>query len=225
MFQVEMEKQFGKFEGFEYKPKAKYNRKVPKLVKDVGINDAPFVVRPKLGSGGTMMHPLYRVWDSMLDRCYSDKLKSRLPTYIDVTCCEEWLLFSNFANWAKDKYVEGYHLDKDILVRNNKIYSPATCVFLAPAVNTIITLSSASRGKYDLPIGVCKRSDTKKYLGYINKEGVRYHLGYFDTPELAHKEWQKHKLQDLIGFNNILLKRIIDQLKFEIENDLETLSF
>lgn len=45
-------------------------------------------------------------------------------------CCDEWLSFSVFAKWFKIAYVEGYHLDKDLLFKCNKIYSPDTTIFI-----------------------------------------------------------------------------------------------
>lgn len=77
----------------------------------------------------------YISWKSMMDRCYSDKLHSRYPTYKSCIVCEEWRNFQNFAEWYYDNYIEGYHLDKDIKVKGNKIYSPETCMFVTQRDN------------------------------------------------------------------------------------------
>ena len=43
---------------------------------------------------------------------------------------------------------DGKHLDKDLLVCNNKVYSPETCVFVPREINQFLTKSNNSRGKY-----------------------------------------------------------------------------
>ena len=68
----------------------------------------------------------FSVWYGMLRRCYECKSLMRHPTYKDVTVCEEWHNFQNFAKWFEENYVEGWVLDKDILSKGNKIYSPET---------------------------------------------------------------------------------------------------
>lgn len=123
---MNLEEIYGKFPDFEYKIKARKSRNI--LVESVGINDVPFVVRPTIGNK-KVIHPAYTVWQHMLQRCYNAKVKEKQPTYINITCCEEWLSFSNFALWFKDNYIYGYHLDKDLLVKENRIYSPDTCIF------------------------------------------------------------------------------------------------
>ena len=69
----------------------------------------------------------YVAWDAMLQRCYDDKLHKRHPSYKDCTVCEEWLNFQNFAKWFNDNNIDGCQLDKDLLIKGNKIYSPETC--------------------------------------------------------------------------------------------------
>jgi hypothetical protein len=210
-----LEEEFGKFEGFEYRTRKPLN----KLVEGIGINDAPFVVAPTI-INKRVTHPAYSTWKNMLNRCYNSKFKDSRPSYIGVTCCDEWLLFTNFAKWFKDNYIEGYHLDKDLLVKDNMIYAPDTCIFCPPEINTFIILSGSIRG--DHPLGVS--SHREKFQAKIRKDGVMKHLGYFNTKEEAHREWQKAKLEQAIAFNFHPLQRVIDQLTFEIENNLETLS-
>lgn len=77
----------------------------------------------------------YEVWQGMLQRCYDPKMQERRPTYIGCTVCEDWHNFQNFAKWMSDKDYAGNHLDKDILIDGNKIYSPETCIFVSPYQN------------------------------------------------------------------------------------------
>ena len=112
-----MEKIFGQFDGFIYKERKPLNS----LVENIGVNDAPFVVKPTI-INKRVIHPAYQVWQHMLERCYNSKFKEKRPSYVGVTCCEEWLLFTNFDKWFKDNYIKGYQLDKDLLVKDNIIW-------------------------------------------------------------------------------------------------------
>ena len=97
----------------------------------------------------------------MLERCYSSKYKNTRPTYKNVTCCNEWLLYENFYEWLHnqenfDKWLNGdrWAIDKDILVKGNKVYSPNTCCLVPQNVNVLFVKSNAVRG--NLPIGVIR---------------------------------------------------------------------
>ncbi len=79
----------------------------------------------------------YSTWSNMLKRCYCEASLIARPTYAGCYVCDEWHNFQNFAEWFDTNYVEGFHLDKDTLVDGNKIYSPATCVFISHADNNI----------------------------------------------------------------------------------------
>lgn len=74
---------------------------------------------------------VYSVWHSMLTRCYSKAYQKKQPTYIGCIVCEEWHNFQTFGDWFVDNYIDGYHLDKDIVFEGNKVYSPETCVFVS----------------------------------------------------------------------------------------------
>lgn len=146
----------------------------------------------------------YGIWMNMLIRCFDDKTKTKYPTYKDVTCCKEWLLFDNFYEWLHnqenfDKWHDNdkWHLDKDILVKGNKLYSPYTCCLVPEIVNKIFLKNDVDRG--DLPIGVTR--DSKSY-GFIARcmnpiTGKRYYLGYYTIKEKAFLSYKKYK-EDLI---------------------------
>jgi hypothetical protein len=152
-------------------------------VYDVGFNDVGF----RVNIGGKLIWQ-YSLWVSMLKRCFSEKEKQRQPTYEDVTCCDEWLSFANFLEWLnrevgyKGKPV-GFALDKDILMRGNKIYSPNACSFVPAAVNSLLTDRGAARGIY--PIGVSLHKATGKFQAHLNCFGKRKHLGLYTTIEYA----------------------------------------
>lgn len=208
---------FGKWEGFPYIPRMPTNTKV----QVYGINDAPFVVQPTI-SGKQVRHPAYITWNNILRRCYNAQDHVAHPTYIGASCCDDWLLFTNFATWFSVNFIPDYQLDKDLLVRENKIYSPETCVYVPGYINKFITTRHNYRG--ELPIGVTAHITGKFQAQINNGTGRHKHLGLFNTKEQAHKAWQLAKLEQAIAFNFPPLKRVIDQLKFEIENNLETTS-
>ena len=128
-----------------------------RLVNGVGVNDADYVVE-KLETTGYVNGkqkqklvwycPHYRAWRGMLSRCYSAKYQEKQPTYIGCSVSEEWLTFSNFKAWMEKQKWEGMHLDKDLLIEGNKIYSADTCVFVSPLVNTFINDQMAKRGEW-----------------------------------------------------------------------------
>lgn len=105
----------------------------------------------------------YNTWKHMLVRCYNKKFKEKYPTYNDVTICKEWLCFQNFAKWYEENYyeIEGekMQLDKDILVKGNKIYSPETCVFVPQRINELFTKSNKVRGDYPIGVSYHKRDN------------------------------------------------------------------
>lgn len=116
----------------------------------------------------------YKVWSSMITRCYSKKYHKRQPTYKDCEVCKEWLCFENFEKWFNENYYEIKNekvcLDKDILVKNNKIYSPNTCCFVPQAINNYYKCNNNYNKEY---IGIRKKHIQDlaiKYKNYINKK-------------------------------------------------------
>lgn len=170
-----------------------------KLIYDVGINDYDGTVTETI-DGKSVRKPFYRSWCDMLKRCYSEKYHQAHPTYKDCKVHDEWLSLTAFKQWHDEQYVDGYVLDKDLLVSGNKTYSPETCVFLPKLINLFMVENNASRGKY--PIGVsfvrCK------YIAQINNPdtGKNVHLGSFDAPEMAHEAWKAKKLEYAVMLAN-----------------------
>lgn len=142
-------------------------RKKNTLVQGVGVNDYDGLI----WVNGKNVDS-YQCWNHMLTRCYSAKSQINHPTYIGCSVSEEWLHFSNFKKFYDANYREGFHLDKDILVEGNKIYSPETCVFLPPYLNNLLIDSGNARG--DLPLGITanktktKNGTTVTYLAKCN---------------------------------------------------------
>ena len=144
----------------------------------------------------------YNKWQGMLQRCFDNKLKDRYPTYKDVTCCDRWLCFANFLedleilkqeyNWNDDIKL---NLDKDILNKNNKIYSLENCVLVPDWINNLFIKRDANRGSY--PVGVSYYKRDKKYQAQCNINGKRIRLGLYNTPEQAFNAYKIAKENEI----------------------------
>lgn len=153
---------------------------VKPTVYGVGINDADYVTQPYGPDGKRTICPFYRCWKNLLLRCYTD----RDPTYHDCTVSEEWFYFSTFKSWMEIQDWKGKELDKDLLVKGNRIYSPETCLFVTHEVNCFILHEDAPRGPW--PLGVHYNQPIEKFVAAIGVgNGKRKHLGCFETPEEA----------------------------------------
>ena len=160
----------------------------------------------------------YETWTSMLKRCYSGKEQEKHPTYKGCYVCDEWHNYSNFKEWFDDNYyeIEGERmcLDKDILMKGNKIYSPNTCVFAPQNINTLFIKSNKIRGKY--PIGVCFNKDRNKYQAncsiFYNGKSKLKALGYYNNIDDAFNAYKQ--------FKEANIKRIADYYKDKIPNNL-----
>jgi hypothetical protein len=132
----------------------------------------------------------------MIERCYSEKEKLKFPSYENVSVCEEWHNFSNYTKWYEEnynpEYMQSWHLDKDILVKGNKIYSPETCRLVPPAINGLFLKKNLNRG--NCPIGVSFNIKDNKYRACIMKD-KRITLGRFKTPEEAFQAYKTAKEQ------------------------------
>jgi len=131
-----------------------------------------------------------RHWHNMIFRCYDKKALESHPSYLGCSVCEEWLLFSNFLEWflkTENSTIEWYNLDKDILVKNNRVYSPQTCCFVPNEINVLLTRRRLHRGRF--PIGVHKATKSKNFEASISMQTIggkrNKHLGTFKTPEEA----------------------------------------
>ena len=128
---------------------------------------------------------LYKTWRSMFSRCYDKKIHERQPNYKDVTVCEEWHNFQNFAKWMENKYnpetMQSWHLDKDILIKGNKIYSPETCCFVPKIINSLLILGKRNRG--DCPIGLTKKGN--RYEVRVSNIFRKEYKGTYDSIEEA----------------------------------------
>lgn len=136
----------------------------------------------------------YQIWNNMINRCYNEKGLSSNPTYKGCHVSEEWRYLSNFKEWCNNQIGfsnEGWHLDKDILIKGNKIYSEDTCCFVPQEVNSLFVKSNARRG--ECLVGVTYRKDRKKYKASMNNTEGSSFIGHFDTELEAFQAYKQAK--------------------------------
>ena len=109
----------------------------------------------------------YRVWNSMLARCYDPNCKEyKRYGAKGITVCTEWLNYQNFAEWYKANYFEGAQIDKDL--NQGNIYSPLNCEMLTQKDNTI--LAHAISCQLLSPEGIL--TDVYNLAEFARKHGV-----------------------------------------------------
>lgn len=140
----------------------------------------------------------YDTWIHILQRCFDNRLKEKQPSYIDKECCDEWLYYPNFYEWLHsqpnfDKWYNGkrWAIDKDILVKGNKVYSPENCCLIPQNVNCLFLKREAERGIY--PIGVHYREDGFTARCRNPFTDTNEELGCYFTPEKAFEAYKNYK--------------------------------
>lgn len=118
--------------------------------------------------------------------------------------CDEWLDDKEtFFDWVCENHYtvgdEQIDLDKDILVKGNKIYSPETGIFAPHSINTYFE-NLTREPKY------LQKLDKYKMDIYI--EGKSINIGYYDTEEEAKKAYIKHKEAAIMAKADIYKDRI-----------------
>lgn len=161
-----------------------------KLVAGVGVNDGTYPARQN-----KKLVKQYTVWESMLRRTVKSKTHGINLSYFDCSLSENFKSYTYFYEWCSKQVgfnLFGYELDKDLLLKGNKVYSEDTCVFIPQEVNVALTRAKNQRG--DLPVGVCFDKGKNKYRASICLgEGKRKHLGYFVEPKEAFLAYKQAK--------------------------------
>ena len=137
----------------------------------------------------------YELWNNMLRRCYSDNSKKKHPTYKDCEASENFKSYEYFYEWCNKQIgfgVDGFEIDKDLLVKGNKVYSENTCVFIPQEINSLLVKNTASRGEH--LIGVSWSKTNKAFVAMVNKnKGKQEHLWFFNTEIEAFKAYKTAK--------------------------------
>lgn len=151
----------------------------------------------------------YSFWSEVMRRCLYQNFKDKHPEYADVSCDSRWLSFDSFMedvsqlpNFDKIYLKPRWCLDKDLLIRGNKIYRKDAVCFIPQQMNSMLTTSKRARG--DLPIGVflC-RNKTNPYRAMCG-DGYkgRIYIGDFKTPEMAFEAYKERRKEVMISIAN-----------------------
>lgn len=181
-----------------------------KLVYGFGVNDN----KHQANKYGKSVKE-YKIYCDMLRRC-TYKYQQKKAAYSGVSCSDNFKSYSYFYEWcnkqvgfnSKDSKDMDWQLDKDILIKGNKVYGEDACVFVPRRINTLLTNRNASRG--DWPIGVRRQSRDSRFNARCNNgTGKSRHLGYFDTPQEA---FQAYKT-----FKEALIKEVANEYKEQLD--------
>lgn len=175
-----------------------------KLIFGVGINDADYVVKQTSYKSGKYeviwQCPYYMRWIGVLERCFSEKAHVKIPSYKKCTIADEWVYFTNFKKWMETQDWHGKEIDKDILIKGNKIYSPKRCCFVEKSINIFV----ADKRAHGLCMtGVTFNKGKRKFESRCNNPFTKKteYLGAFDDELDAHNAWKikKHHFSCLLA--------------------------
>jgi hypothetical protein len=138
----------------------------------------------------------YKKWDAMLSRCYNPKF-SEYENYggNGVKVDPRWFSFENFVEdiqllegWNKKLFEAGkLQLDKDIKIKNNKLYSRSTCILVTQAENLAYQPSKMRNFVGTSPNG-------KSYNGYnVNEFARKFKLRARTILKVLHGQFSQHK--------------------------------
>lgn len=163
-------------------------------VHKVGIMDVPNEFK-----NGKPTSKEYGIWKGVRERCYNENLRHKLMSYKDAEMSENFKRYSYFKEWCNkqigfnsvDDKGKGFHLDKDILIKGNKVYSEDTCCFVPAEINCAISNNKSVRGQF--PQGVIYNCNKTRYRARIQRDNKWESLGTYDTPEEAFQVYKPVK--------------------------------
>ena len=124
----------------------------------------------------------YVLWKSMLERCFGNNNHKPSVSYKSCSVNDNFKYYTYFYEWCNEQigFNDGFNLDKDLLVKGNKVYSEDSCVFLPQEINSLLVKRTASRGEHLIGVHWCKTH--KAFVAQVRKnKGKQEHLGYFNT--------------------------------------------
>jgi len=155
-------------------------------------------------------------WLGMFRRCYSNE-SHNMEAYRGCTVTECWWDFQVFAKWFYENYREDgteYHLDKDILVKGNRVYSENTCCFVPRDINILFTSRKNHRG--DSLLGVYYKKKNKQYCAQCadGSGGAQVYLGLYPTENDAFAVYK--------DFKECVIKKQAEKFKDFISKEVYT---
>lgn len=155
--------------------------------------------RTKTRTHGASKKQSYIIWHSMMRRGLYDK--SKFKSYVDVDVCEEWHDFEKFDKWFDANYRDGLQLDKDLLCKDKKIYSPETCCFLPQKINTTL-----HKG-----YGVSKRGNKYRANVYVDGKPRKRTYDTESEARIAYIQNKERHIQELAEsyYNEGLISEVV----------------
>lgn len=161
------------------------------------------MVNEKVKTHGLSKHPLFKVWDSMKERCYNPNHKSH-KDYGErgITVCDKWRYsFEEFYNDAILGYAKGLQLDR---VKNDEGYAPENIRWVTAQQNNMNRRGSKNgSSKYK---GVGWDNTRNSWRAWIKKDYKLKGLGYYgseDDAALAYNEAAKELFGEYAYLNKI----------------------
>ena len=144
----------------------------------------------------------YTAWRCMLERCYGNK---ELEAYKYCIVSEEFHNASYFKDWYNKQYGahrEDFHLDKDILSGDCKVYAEDTCVLVPQEVNSLFVKHNNKKVKSNLPTGVVfnPKNTSRPFTAMYSGHGGEKHMSYHDnewSAFLAYKQAKENRAKEL----------------------------
>ena len=144
----------------------------------------------------------YHTWYNLFIRCYDEKAFIKHGTYAQCEVCDEWYLYENFYEWLhqQENFTQwlnnpDWDIDKDIIIKGNKIYTPDNCSLVPKNVNMLFLTNKQIRGPY--PIGVTYDKRIDRYVARCNNPLTekREYLGRYNSVTQAFLAYKKRKEQ------------------------------
>ena len=146
----------------------------------------------------------YKVWASMLMRCYSKSAVVRKPCYEDCTVSDNFKSYVYFYEWCnnqagfneKDENGRVWQLDKDFLIKGNKVYSEHTSIFIPKEINTLLL----SRQRDRSVTGIGNYYKDGRFIVQCSVMGRQTRVGCFKTQEeafSAYKIFKENRIKEV----------------------------
>ena len=161
-----------------------------------GVKDKYFPTICGVGYYGNALpkrsHPkierIYNVWSKMIRRCYDAEYK-QFKDYSDCSVSENFACFEYFLSWylsqvGSDK--NNWQLDKDLLIKGNRVYSAEACCLVPPEINTLLT-------RYTKNSDTCKGVYYNKRLSKFSAHLLGKYIGLFTTEIEAFQAYKAAK--------------------------------
>lgn len=149
---------------------------------------------------------MYNTWMCMLNRCYGATHTKKNSPYKDCSVSENFKYYPYFKEWCNKQIGfgnKGWALDKDILVKGNRVYSEDTCCLVPAEINSLLT-------RYTKESDTCKGVYYNKKLGKFSAHLLGKYIGLFTTELEAFQVYKQAK--------EAYIKEVANKWKDRIDN-------